>query len=394
MSGQPELLIAINDGIQEVPVLREILNLVGLGEDVDALIEKAIRRSVIAAAHAHFWSRRGIASRFGRGVVYAYPAFRPRHALFAGDGSLVHEGYRPPGDDSHLVSDEMRDIRLPSILRHELLDTYLRVRMDVNEIIRLNDELNEAGDNPPPPDDDSAQTQHDFEVRQLERDLKRANDALDRDLQVLLRRADLPTQILRAARRGDPRALGEALDSEIGRIKIATIASFIHPNPAGARRYADGMVTAYRRHLRLSVREAVRGMAAAGTDRVRLSAMREHSVDPRRGLRQLAPIAFVDSVAVQLRGLSTVPGGFAITTTMTLGPSVTFDVVVPTGMTTLFRAFDTNADVRLADITEITLERGLFFEELELFINGRSFFRGRREEAQESGSTVRFPIRR
>jgi hypothetical protein len=394
MSGQPELLIAINEGIQAVPVLREVLNLVGIGEDVDALIEKAIRRSVTAAAHAHFWSRRGLGSL--PGVVYAFPAFRPRHALFAGGGSLVHQGYRPPGDPRHVVSDEMRDTRLASIPRRELLGTYTVLRTDVNEVLRLNDDLNEANDNPPPADDDLAQQQHDSEVDQLERDLRRANEAFERDLQILLRSADLPSQILRAARRGDLRALGDALDSEIGRIKIATIASFIHPNPAGAERYADRIVTAYRRHLRFSVREAVHGMAA-GADRVGLSSLREHGVDPGAGLRQLPPIAFVDSVAVQLQGLLTgppVPGGFVITSPMTLGPRVSFDVVIPFGMTTLFRAFDTNADVRLADITEITFERGLVFEEVELFINGRTFFRGRRDEALTSGDTVTFQVRR
>jgi hypothetical protein len=388
MSEKPEWQIALNEFNQQIPVWRDVLNLIGFGVDVEGLIEKAIRRSITAAAHAHFWARRGIGSLSGTvrgpGVVFAYPAFRPQHALFAGGPSLVYDDYRPPGDDEHVVSDEMLAARLRRIPRRGLRGTY---RTASKETVAA---LSRAG----------------LTERQTgEPTLPEASRSLIRALEELVAREDLPSQILIPARsvlrgvraKSTFRDLATGLDSEIGRIEIATIASFIHPNPAGARRYADRIVTAYRRGLRFSVREAVRGMAVAGADRVRLSSLGRHGVDPGRGLRQLAPIAFIDSVAVQLRGLVTgprIPGAFAFPTTMSLGPRVSFEVLIPFGVTTLFRAFDARDDLKLVDITEVTLGRAPTFEELELFLNGHTFFRGRRDDAQITGDTVRFSIRR
>jgi hypothetical protein len=49
-SGQEDWLIAVNDFNQDVPVWSDVLNRLGLGEDVSALINRAIRRSIMAVS--------------------------------------------------------------------------------------------------------------------------------------------------------------------------------------------------------------------------------------------------------------------------------------------------------------------------------------------------------
>ena len=398
LSKKPEWELALNSGIQSVWGLRDFFNWLGFGKDVHALIEKAIRRSVTAAAHAHHWSRHALgalpAEVVGPGVAFVYPAFRPEHALFAGAHSLVHSGYEPPtlpepgshnhrGENhpvrdhrtsAHVVDDDMLRERLASIPRLRLLGNYRRLRLEV----ALAAEASVTNPN-----------SH-----------AKLEEAIAKQLAPLLREPDLPSQLLAASAEltqglVHSRALhhvADALAAEIGRIETAMIASFIHPNPAGARQYADRILSTYRLRARFSLRAALRGLSSADVRGVALSTLRRHGIDPSQGLRQLLPIAYVDSVAVQLTGLADVPPLIGRRAHLTLGPGLSFDVVIPWELSEVLSAFDTNADVRLADVTTVSIAGAGHFDELVLFLNGQELLRTPRASGQVTGDTVTFKL--
>ena len=138
-------------------------------------------------------------------------------------------------------------------------------------------------------------------------------------------------------------------------------------------------------------------MAAAGRALGLRDALSRRGIDPARGLRQLGPIAFVESVAIRLIELR-VSGTGAGAVRLTLGQDlkIDFNFTRANGGVDLLRAFDVG-DMTLADITEVTLRlEGLFgnvlFREVVILLNGHEFFRGRRDRAQIAGTTVRFPL--
>ncbi len=369
-----------------------LLNLIGFGVDIEREVGKATRRSEIAAAHAHFWMRRTIAdlrSNSGPSILYAHPAFRPEHALFAGGGVLVHEGYRPPDGGRHAVSDEMLDERLAQVPRFDLHGDYRQIR-------RLSaTSLRAPADEP---------------LRDFRALLSRLRELLERD--------DLPAPLARAARRvieldSHPRpapsdddvaaamaGLREALDDEIGRIDIALIASFIHPSPAGAARYADRIIAAYEEHRRFSVRGAVADLGPRpGAPLALGQSLRRHGVDSRRGLRHLACIACVESVAFRLTGLhvglpSPAPLSPVARVRLALGMKAVFELPwSPLSPGDVFRAFDVAVDVHIGDITEVTVEApDVRFDEIVVYLNSREFFRAAGPENDRGADRVHFRI--
>lgn len=385
LSGKAEWKLALNDVIQTLPFFDDVFNATGWFKDVPELVEKAVRRSVFAAAHVHFWTRVTIrslpASVIAPGIVYAHPAFRSEHGLFAGDRSLLYSGYKPPGHGRLSVADEMFEVRRARIPRRKLLGEYkglliasmsLRMRRD-------QEEKDTGGTTLVGPDAATLQ------------------DRLTESFRTLVaNNPDLPSQILliRDFTSESLIKLERALGSEIGRIEIAEIASFIHPNRAGDERYAERIVSAYNRHRSFSLRRAVRGMAPAG-QRFRLrTALLQHGIDPARGLRQLIPVAFIESVAIELSGLPALPVERKVK--LTLGPGIDINFTIPllSGNTKLLRAFDTGAGFPLASLTEFTLEMEIAtdFRDVTLFLNGHEFFRARRDQANVEGDIVRFTL--
>ena len=335
LANKPDWQVALNDFVQGVPYLRELTNSAGLTKDVDGLIEKAINRSVVAAAQAHFWTRRTInglpSSVVGPGILYAHPGFRSQHALFASD-SLLYEGYRLPGEGRRAVADEMLPVRTAKdpvrdlglrIPRLPLLDDYRRIRNEAFALIPFGGEL----------------------------------DGLVRSLKVLLNAEDLPKPLRAAAReivdredRGELPELMGALSREIGRLEIATISSFIHPNVAGARRFADRIVAAFRDHRRFSIRNAVGSMKGKGERGVLLgAATKKNGLDSSKGIRRLAGIAHIESVALQFEGLAS--GVHPIT--LTLGGAQAECLVSQQGSNRQFLALD--VALGLGELSEVTL---------------------------------------
>jgi hypothetical protein len=393
ISEKPEWQLAVNDVIQQIPFFNDLFNAIGLGKDVPELVEKAVRRSVFAVAHAHFWTRVTIrslpASMIGPGIVYAYPAFRSEHGLFAGDRSLLHSGYKPPGHGRLSVADEMLETRLQRIPRLDLLDEYRGIRSDCGRLLTRRREEEDPNSDGVPPGEDSA----------VLRDRLR-----DRLRTLVENNPDLPSQVLliRGLSSDAVSKLINALGSEIGRIEIAIIASFIHPNRAGDERYADRIVAAYNRHQRFSVRTAVRGMAPAGQRFQLRKALLQHGVDPAQGLRQLIPVALIESVAIELSGLQfeipapPVPIRLERKIKLTLGTAVEINFTIPVlnGNTDLLRAFDTGAGFALSKLTDFTIEMedATDFQIVTLFLNGHEFFRARPDQANVEGDIVRFTL--
>ena len=358
----------------------------GSDQNVDDLLENAISRTVYAVAQVHFRTRATIGSLppqfLGPGILYAHPNFLAEHALFAGDKSLVHSGYKPPNSGSYSVSDEMLYTRVENMPRLSILNDYNSIAKDVDVILNS----------------DTSQQQRADTVAVL-RDkitaLKTAN-------------SDLPGQILLATTGpyyeddDGMKALKTALTAEFARIENTFIASFVHPNVDGAKRYADAVVTTYRRHRKFSVKDATQGMVEAGETLSLRSALPRHSLNPASGLRQLALVAYVESVAIELEQFYAI-SSHMYEMTFILGAGVTlefdtFQLHTTTSPQDVLLAFDAGL-IYLSQITELTVR----IEDLEddpgppatfahavLYLNGHEVFRGNRADGEITASTVRF----
>lgn len=382
MAKKPEWKLVANDLIGQLPLLGDIFDALGITSDVPGLVNTAIYRTVLSAAYAHFRTRATIASLAadvaGPGIVYAHPAFLPEHAVFAGPQSLVHPGYRFPGHGGVSVADEMLETRTRRIPRYGLLGGYHGLQAEITLLLLQMDQPQFGAPN---------------------------TDLLTQHVESLVAaNPGLPTQILLAAKKdlaveGNLRALDSAVNSEVGRIETAVIASFLHPNPAGAQRYADHIVTAYNRHLSFRLTDAVGGMVAQGTPLSVRAVLAARGINSRQGMRQLAGICFIESVAVQLIGLPPVSGllGYLpMEATVTLGTAVQLTMTFPRGASAASAevtfAVDTGTEIRLAAVTELTVGNGPEFQEIVLYLNGREFLRRKRSQATVSGQKVQFSL--
>lgn len=105
-------------------------------------------------------------------------------------------------------------------------------------------------------------------------------------------------------------------------------------------------------------------------------------------------VAFIESVAIQLIGLSNWVGGKTVT--LVLGDGVRFDSVLSMGEYTpdVLLAFDTSV-IQLSQITEVTVTivdvlgdvlggslDVVGFSQIVLYLNGQEVFRGNRSDAE------------
>jgi len=382
MSKKPHWQIEFNDFLQDLPGLSDFANLIGAGKDVDALVDQAVARSLAAAAHAHFWTRKTIDSLpsniAGSGVIYAHPAFEAEHALFA-RLSLVYERYRLPTDGGQIVDDEMLPIRLSTIPRQRNLSVYVGIRR------RLGSRLLAFPGNPFPS----------FDFLGDRRELLSA-------LRPLLQQPDLPPSLRQAAEtfitsfdhdireqdwledrnhlRDIVRAiltdLRRAVEKEIARIEVATIASFLHPTDAGTDRYADRIVKAYSDSRSFSLGILLDVMSEDGRRPFSVrKLLRSNGVNPSRGLRCLSKWASIQSVAIEISGIRAWTGLVTVYT-FELGQLPPLNVALFAGTKHIFKAFDVIA-------TAFTHMRGMKikglklddFEELTVYLNGIEFSR-------------------
>jgi hypothetical protein len=382
----PDWQVKLNGFLNDFPLVNYVWDATwGSDKDLDELLENAILRTVYAAAQVHFRTRATIGSlphRFlGPGILYAHPNFLAEHALFAGDKSLVHSGYKPPNSGSYSVADEMLYTRVGNMPRLSILNDYNSIAKDVDVVLNS----------------DTSQQQRADTVAVV----------IDKITALKTANSDLPGQILLATTGpyyeddDGMRALKTALAAEIGRLERTFIASFVHPNADGAKRYADAIVTTHRRHRRFSVKDATHGMVEAGETLSLRSALPRHNLNPASGLRQLALVAYVESVAIELYQFSAWLGRKYVR--LVLGADVAFGFDPPQmprnePLQNVLLAFDTGI-VHLSQITELTViivdaisddQDPVTFTQAALYLNGHEVFRGNRADGEVTTDDLGF----
>jgi hypothetical protein len=234
-------------------------------------------------------------------------------------------------------------------------------------------------------------------------------------LQELLQRADIltPIRIFASKIENDPTnadspylgQLKQHVARDIGRIEHAEIASFMHPNEAGARRYAERIYNAYVLHQEFSVRSALtRQRAQVGSV---ANWFASHGLNGTKGVRQLAAVSTVQSVALQLQRCKSDLLPVGANFVLSLGETLSFRIPVPIGSIILtengppmiqvaeylFAAFDTD-DTDLSEITEISLDgpvvNSLKYAGMQLYINGVTFFTASLDAGTRSDSQIRY----
>jgi hypothetical protein len=199
--------------------------------DIGHKIDEAVTRSLWAQGRAQHWIRRAVteANRTdavrGPGVLFIPSAFGPENAVFA-QSSFLHRDFTHPTKDLAQAERQLNCPRVGQLADMERLRTLLLVGPEPAGARALAGAI--SGPRP-------------LRKRLTEHAAKPGSTAT------------------RTALRGE-------LDTEIGRIRRALIASFLHPNAAGARSYADQALARYRGHrrtIRRIKREKVPGSAAA-----------------------------------------------------------------------------------------------------------------------------------
>lgn len=313
LSNKPDYMLRFNRWVQPIPGVSDFLNAWGKTHEPKSTVDSARRRTATAVALAHHFARKAIASLPARvvrpGVVFAHPSFEPKHSLFA-PNSLLHEGYRRGSGYANSVRDAMLEERKRRTPRRELRDAYRALAEALTRYLAYVDVF--ASDYPDPQRLRSAQgllatiAAH-FAVLAARQSL----------------RHDLPASLMAALSKVLPyptsasdvgRAASEVV-AEIGRINEVEIASLIHPNSGGARRYADRIELSLRRFEGLSIRDAMssfsrphRGYLGPIRTRQGLEAI---GFPIERGLKRLRRYAFIESIGVTLNGL--MPGLHEIT---------------------------------------------------------------------------------
>jgi hypothetical protein len=188
--------------------------------DVDRMVLESKVRAVWAQGRAQHWTRRSVAEANrnatlrGPGVIFVPSGMRPEHSVFA-PAPRIHE------DFTHQTTDSAQSEREAGCPRIQHLDDMRRAALALLPV---------PFGSPPPR---SAFTS--------------LRDAVAQEGPAPL--ADALTAFID---RGERAAASRLLNGEISRIQRALIASFFHPNPDGARGYAQLAMERYRRHRKLT----------------------------------------------------------------------------------------------------------------------------------------------
>ena len=194
-------------------------------KDVEAILWEIRSRSDWALGRAAYWQKQAVMMANeddqirGPGIVYSPSGFLPENAALA-PRPLVHEGYL------HKTNDDLVQERLdecPRINHLALMEKISVARIPTTNGFPSNNQIKEW--------------------RSLLKD--------DGPLQILNATADI-VNARRDGSSGDVMSaiasLGEAAVDEVARIQRTRIASFIHPNRAGARQYSDVAIRRYADH--------------------------------------------------------------------------------------------------------------------------------------------------
>jgi hypothetical protein len=378
VSGRPGWQLALNDVLVSPWGRILLFPLSLLGKDVDELVERVVRRAGFAHRRGLYWMRRAVAelneTETARpGLIFAHPGFRPENALFASGTPFVFEGYKLPGAGDHEVGDPMLAQRRPAIPRGQHLGALRITRTGLEKLTSGSPNV---------------------AVEEILERLADLRPRLDGPTSLLARLDALlaAPEGLRAVRAGE--AL-PGVEAEIGRIEVSTIASFVHPNPAGARRYADVIVDRHSRHVRASVRRELASLARDGVLSVR-DAARRYGFGPSIRLRSFLQHATVDALAVEMDVdalLPTVPDRL-VPILLATGGGRRFPL--DAGVDGL-GVVDTLGTLPLGEITELALELPtdlpvrVRVEDFRFLVNGVPVFESAGPHVLTGGTPLTFP---
>jgi hypothetical protein len=193
--------------------------------NVDRKVEEARIRSEWAVGRAQHWMRQAVADACrsramrGPGVLFVPVQWDRTGAAFGQGESFVYDDY------THPTTDPVQAAREKAIPRADVLD----------DLYRAHSVITTRGSFP-----------RDVQVQQAVAKLAALSGPEDL-LEAVQRLQQAPPRDYQIRKNDVLRALMR----EIKRIQRALIASFLHPNEAAARQYADTAVTRYREHVRL-----------------------------------------------------------------------------------------------------------------------------------------------
>jgi len=343
-----ELFIHLKGAAKYEVIINEIFNALGLGVDVDRAVEDVIARSLYGQSRALYWITRTVAdlnASEGLKVIFAYPGFSEENALFASQ-PFVHQEYKISS-----VQDDMWQVRRDNCRRAAHLEK-------LEEMYDHMRRRSGPGDWNPP-------------SKSWLKSLRMLLDGPTSLLAVLDGMIESPSN----TRHWEP--LTEALKQEVSRITTCLIGSFMHPNQAGAAKYAQVIVERFEMQRRLAIRmhfERMSAMASGATPGISVrSFLRRFGLSPEAGLRALClQHVFVDSIAVRI----TTRSGKA-STDYHSSPHVKLEIMdriylqlgpgkrwwlnqgygkLSTGPSDFFTS-DAFGSLHLGDITELTLQR-------------------------------------
>ena len=305
MSGQPGWKLLFNN------VLVEGLNIIPFGPltDLDDMVWDSRRRSLHAVYRSLYWMKRAVtelnenAAVRGPGLIFVPTGFKSENSIFTSN-PFLHQEYKP-----HKVKDKRKKERIQNYPRSALED-------DLTTLYNTFTEINQF-----------------FIVPKSEELLV---------LSLCNKAVSLSKKMLKELK--GPRSLVEQLtgiasltgifrifdmkplESELGRIHHNKIASFLHPNEAGAEQIARNIVHRFQRFLETNIREDITRLATTlnhgkvpETIHIRDSLLR-YGLDPSKGLRSCMQHMLVDSIAIEISVSSNSTDINADTLILTINP--------------------------------------------------------------------------
>ena len=347
LSGRAGWLLWFNDfltsGFSRLVLPLALLSAL-FGEDVGELADQAVERSRFAHTRGLFWLRKAVAELYesdrGPGIFFVHPGFRPENGLFAAGTAFLHEGYRLPGEGGAEVGDIALNVRRAHIPRGDRLADLRAALLTLSPARR-------------PPQ------RHELEA--MARELDALRTALDGPASLRARLAELIADLRDPLRPvADERRIRlarQAIEAEVGRIEVTTIASFLHPNEAGARRYADRIVARHARNRELRVRRDLTRLVPASHGELSVRrALRRYHLKAEAGLKAALQHAVVDVIGVEADLYSMVHPGLIGGVFLRLGDDrrIPLEHTYGSEMTVI----DTFGELHLGDIESLGLEAG------------------------------------
>jgi hypothetical protein len=230
-------------------------------------------------------------------------------------------------------------------------------------------------------------------------------EAIQKSLPGLIAKLDgpltLPDQLRQVLKNpADIKALKAAVEGlglDIGRIQHGSIASFVHPNEAGARQFANRIVERFNRQRQVSVRaELARLAPSPATKEISVrDSLRHYGLDARTGVLACLQHSVVDSLAIEIKSLAPdLPFGSAFKAFLNVGGGKRFRLNNPLGT---LSTIDTFGALNLGDIRQLSVEVESGFMDYENFrfsINGVQVFQNPQHFKLDPGekATYKFPV--